>query len=149
MFQPITIPYGAKLLMHTLRLAPSRTFDDVELALAEMCAAVNANCGDAHGGFLAGQVFRRRGASGQGQDAPDRSRGDSGPDLLVVTFWRTFESHARACATAIVSEKLGALARHCAEVRELPYDLLWQCDARSAAASAHGCDLGEHLAATA
>ncbi len=38
MFEPITIPFGAKMLFNTLRLKPGVKMDDVELALGEMCS---------------------------------------------------------------------------------------------------------------
>jgi hypothetical protein len=32
MFDPITLPYGAKMLFNTVKLKPGVTFDEVELA---------------------------------------------------------------------------------------------------------------------
>ena len=62
MFGPVTIPYGVKLLFNTVKLKPGVTYDDVELALAEMCNVVKETYGGDKGGFVAGQVFRFSGA---------------------------------------------------------------------------------------
>jgi len=35
MFEPITLPFGARMLLNTVKLKPGVTFDDVELAPAE------------------------------------------------------------------------------------------------------------------
>ena len=40
MFRPITIPYGAKMLFSTVTLRPVVTFQDVELAVGELCSIV-------------------------------------------------------------------------------------------------------------
>jgi len=54
MFGPITLPFGAKMLFNTVKLKPGVTFDDVELAVGEMCSVVKETYGGAKGGFLAG-----------------------------------------------------------------------------------------------
>jgi len=58
MFGPITVPFGARLLFNTIKLKPGVSYDDVELALAEMCNVVKETYGGDKGGFIAGQVFR-------------------------------------------------------------------------------------------
>jgi hypothetical protein len=127
MFGPITIPFGAKLLFNTVKLKPGVTADDVEEALGEMCNVVKATYGDAEGGFIAGQVFRFAGflsAEGSlgGADAPTQAD----HDLVIVTYWRSFEQHERSHADAVFRSKFGALAQFCTETRELGYDMLWQ-----------------------
>ena len=57
MFSPITIPFGAKMLFNTATIKADVDFDDVELALAEMCNVVKDTYGGDKGGFIAGQVF--------------------------------------------------------------------------------------------
>ena len=57
MFGPITLPFGAKMLSNTVRLKPGVTFEDVELAVGELCSVVNGTYGADKGGFLAEQVF--------------------------------------------------------------------------------------------
>ena len=57
MFGPITVPYGAKMLFNTVTLKPGVTFEDVELAVGELCSVVKETYSDDKGGFLAGQVF--------------------------------------------------------------------------------------------
>jgi hypothetical protein len=124
MFGPITIPYGARLLFNTVKLKPGVTYDDVELALAEMCSVVKETYGGDKGGFIAGQVFRfsgfvsDEGSLGQVQGADH--------DLVIVTYWRSFEEHERSHADAIFREKFAALARMCVETRELGYEMMWQ-----------------------
>ncbi|MBL8324458.1 MAG: hypothetical protein JNJ89_05810 [Rubrivivax sp.] len=133
MFGPITIPFGCKLLFNTVKLKPGVTIDDVELALAEMCNVVKETYGVERGGFVAGQVFRFAGflsAEGSlGAAAGDGSRGGSGDpdhDLVIATYWRSFEQHERSHADRVFKDKFAALAEHCTETREFGYELLWQ-----------------------
>ena len=46
MFGPITISFGAKMLFNTVRLTPHVTFEDVELAVGELCSVVKATYRD-------------------------------------------------------------------------------------------------------
>lgn len=46
------------MLFNTVKLRPGVSFDDVELAVAEMCNVVKDTYGGDKGGFIAGQVFR-------------------------------------------------------------------------------------------
>lgn len=130
MFGPITIPYGARMLFNTVTLAPGVTYDDVELTLAEMCSVVKDTYGGDKGGFIAGQVFRFSGfVSDQG------SLGDAHAaehDLVIVTYWRSFEEHERSHADAVFRDKFAQLARRCSRTTELGYELLWQGEAASA-----------------
>ncbi|MFO1327853.1 MAG: hypothetical protein U1F56_10890 [Rubrivivax sp.] len=124
MFGPITIPYGARLLFNTVKLEPGVSYDDVEMALAEMCNVVKETYGGDKGGFVAGQVFRFSGfVSDEGSlgqpDAADH-------DLVIVTYWRSFEEHERSHADAVFREKFAALAAHCSRTTELGYEMMWQ-----------------------
>ena len=38
MFDSVSIPFGAKMLFNTLKVKAGVSFDDVELALGEMCS---------------------------------------------------------------------------------------------------------------
>src|SRR6478736_3376248 len=58
MFGPITVPFGAKMLFNTVTLKPGVTFEDIELAVGELCSVVKETYGGERGGFLGGQVFR-------------------------------------------------------------------------------------------
>lgn len=61
MFGSITIPFGAKMLFNTVKLKPGVTFDDVELAVGELCSVVKDTYGGDKGGLhrRAGvQIFR-------------------------------------------------------------------------------------------
>lgn len=125
MFGPITIPFGAKLLFNTVRLKPGVSIDDVELALAEMCNVVKEAYGGDRGGFIAGQVFRFAGfLSAEGSLGAESATSDH--DLVIATYWRSFEEHERSHADALFRDKFGALAQFCSETRELGYELLWQ-----------------------
>jgi len=124
MFGPITIPFGAKLLFNTIKLKPGVTADDVEVALAEMCEVVKGTYGGKRGGFIAGQVFRFSGfLSAEGSLG---GQGSADHDLVIATYWRSFEQHERSHADSVFREKFGALAQFCSETRELGYELLWQ-----------------------
>jgi hypothetical protein len=127
MFGPITIPYGARMLFNTVKLAPGVTYDDVELTLAEMCSVVKDTYGGDKGGFIAGQVFRfsgfvsEEGSLGGGHAAEH--------DLVIVTYWRSFEEHERSHADAVFRAKFAQLASRCSRTTELGYDMLWQGEA--------------------
>lgn len=58
MFGPITLPFGVKMLFNTIKLKPGVNFDQVELAVGEMCMVVKETYGREKGGFIAGQVFK-------------------------------------------------------------------------------------------
>ena len=45
MFGPITLPFGAKMLFNTVKLKPGVNFDEVELAVGEMCMVVKETYG--------------------------------------------------------------------------------------------------------
>jgi len=130
MYGPVTIPFGAKMLFNMVKLRPAVTIDDVELALAEMCDVVKENYGGSRGGFFAGQVFRlagflsAEGSLGGGSSGSGSATADH--DLVIVTYWRSFEEHERSHADALFRAKFGALAAHCTESRELGYDMMWQ-----------------------
>ena len=124
MFGPITIPYGARMLFNTVTLAPGVTYDDVELTLAEMCSVVKDTYGGDKGGFIAGQVFRFSGfVSDQGSLGDARA---AEHDLVIVTYWRSFEEHERSHADAVFRQKFGALAAMCSRTTELGYEMMWQ-----------------------
>jgi hypothetical protein len=124
MFGPITIPFGAKLLFNTVKLKPGVTYDDVELALAEMCSVVKETYGGDKGGFIAGQVFRFSGFVSEEGSLGDRHAADH--DLVIVTYWHSFEEHERSHADAVFKAKFAALAERCTETRELGYEMMWQ-----------------------
>ncbi len=124
MFQPITIPFGAKMLFNTLTLKPGVTFDDVELALGEMCNVVKNSYGGEKGGFLAGQLFKFSGfVSSKGSLSASRTADDH---IVIVTYWRSFEEHERSHADELFNAKFSAVAEMCADSKELGYDMLWQ-----------------------
>lgn len=125
MFGPITLPFGARLLFNTVKLKPGVTYDDVEVALAEMCSVVKETYGGDKGGFIAGQVFRFSGfVSQEGSIAGGGTAADH--DLVIVTYWRSFEEHERSHADAVFKAKFDALAQMCTDTRELGYEMLWQ-----------------------
>jgi len=124
MFNPITLPFGAKMLFNTVTLKPGVKFEDVELAVGEMCNAVKETYGGDKGGFIAGQVFRFSGfVSDQGSINPSRSADEH---YVIVTYWRSFEEHEKSHADAVFADKFAALARMCSDSKELGYEMLWQ-----------------------
>ena len=136
MFGAITVPFGVKLLFNTVKLKPGVTYDDVELALAEMCSVVKDTYGGDKGGFVAGQVFRYAGfVSDEGSMGASR---DADHDLVIATYWRSFEEHERSHADAVFREKFGALLQMCTEAKELGYDLLWQGAPEAEASAVRG-----------
>ncbi len=127
MFGPVTIPFGAKMLFNSVTLKPGVTFDDVELAVGEMCSVVKDTYGGDKGGFIAGQVFKFSGFVSEGGSLnPSRNAGEH---YVIVTYWRSFEDHERSHADQVFHSKFAALARMCSDSKELGYDMLWQGEA--------------------
>ena len=124
MFNPITLPFGARMLFNTVTLKPGVKFEDVELAVGEMCNVVKETYGGDKGGFIAGQVFRFSGfVSEQGSLNASRSADEH---YVIVTYWRSFEAHEKSHADAVFANKFEALAKMCSDSKELGYEMLWQ-----------------------
>ena len=127
MFDPVTIPYGAKMLFNTVKLKPGASFDDAELAIGEMCNAVKASYGGDKGGFIAGQVFKFSGfVSDEGSLSASRTAADH---IAIVTYWRSFEDHEKSHADEIFKAKFSSLAEMCSDSQEFGYEMLWQGEA--------------------
>jgi hypothetical protein len=129
MFGPITIPFGAKMLFNSVTLKPGVTFEDVELAVGEMCMVVKDTYGGDKGGFIAGQVFKFSGfVSGEGSlNAP----GETDEHYVIATYWRSFEDHERSHANQVFRDTFAKVATLCSDTKELGYDLLWQGEANA------------------
>lgn len=124
MFGPITIPYGAKMLFNTVTLKPGVTFEDIELAVGELCSVVKETYGGVRGGFLAGQVFKFSGfVSEQGSLSTSPAADEH---YVIVTYWRSFDDHERSHANEVFLKKFAALTALCTDTKELGYDMLWQ-----------------------
>ena len=124
MFSPVTIPFGAKMLFNTATIKPGVAFEDVEVALGEMCNVVKDTYGGDKGGFIAGQVYEFSGfVSDEGSLSDSRS---AEKHIAIVTYWKSFEQHERSHADKEFREKFAALAELCVESKELGYDMLWQ-----------------------
>jgi hypothetical protein len=115
------------MLFNTVKLKPGVSFDDVELAVGEMCNAVKETYGGDRGGFIAGQVFRFSGF------VSDEGSLDASPTAdehyVIVTYWRSFEEHEKSHADQVFRDKFEALATMCSDTRELGYEMLWQGEA--------------------
>jgi hypothetical protein len=123
-FDPVTVPFGAKMLFNTIKLKSGVSMEDVELALGEMCNVVKETYGGDKGGFLAGQVFRFTGfVSDEGSIGGAKPADEH---YAIVTYWRSFEEHERSHADETFNSKFEALATMCTESKELGYDMLWQ-----------------------
>ena len=106
MFNPITLPFGAKMLFNTVTLKPGVKFEDVELAVGEMCNVVKETYGGDKGSLN-----------------PSRSAGEH---YAIVTSWRSFQEHEKSHADAVFANKFEALATMCSDSKELGYEMLWQ-----------------------
>lgn len=124
MFDPITIPFGAKMLINTLRLKPGVSFEDVEIAVGEMCNIVKETYGGDRGGFIAGQVFRFAGFVSATGSADCAAAADE--HYAIVTYWRSFEEHEKSHADKVFYNKFREIEAMCSQVSELGYDMLWQ-----------------------
>lgn len=124
MFGPITLPFGAKMLFNTVKLKPGVSFEDVEVAVGEMCNVVKESYGGDRGGFIAGQVFRFSGfVSDEGSVGKPGAAEDH---YAIVTYWRSFEEHERSHADTVFNDVFSRIAAVCTETRELGYEMLWQ-----------------------
>ncbi len=132
MFHPIEIPFGCTMLFNVVDLKEGVTVADVELLLGEMCNVVKNNYGDDNGGFIGGQVFKNAGfISDEGSVVADdnnqnkRVKQNMG-DIVILTYWQSFEQHEKSHADALFKEKFSALAEMCDETYEVGYEMLWQ-----------------------
>ena len=127
MFGPITIPFGAKMLFNSVTLKPGVTFEDVELAVGQMCSVVKGTYGGEKGGFIAGQVFKFSGFVSE-EGSLNASRESAG-HYVIVTYWRSFEEHEQSHANQLFRDTFAKVAALCSDTKELGYDLLWQGEA--------------------
>jgi len=124
MFEPINLPFGAKMLFNTVKLKPGVAFDDVEVAVGEMCNVVKETYGGDKGGFIAGQVFKFSGFISD--EGSGNAVHQAEEHYAIVTYWRSFEEHEKSHADKVFTSKFDALATMCSETKELGYDMLWQ-----------------------
>ena len=124
MFDPVSIPFGVRMLFNTLKLKPGASQDDVELAVGEMCSVVKKTYGGDQGGFVAGQVFRFSGFVSEEGSLSGRKSADD--HLAIVTYWRSFEEHEKSHADELFKSRFSALAEFCSDSVELGYEMLWQ-----------------------
>jgi len=129
MFGPITLPFGAKMLFNTLTLKPGVSFDQVELAVGEMCMVVKETYGGEKGGFIAGQVFKFSGFVSDEGSLRDSHPADV--HYAIVTYWKSFEDHEKSHADEVFSKTFAALTTMCSDTKELGYDMLWQGEAKT------------------
>ncbi len=129
MFGPITIPFGAKMLFNSVQLKPGVTFEEVELAVGEMCMVVKETYGGEKGGFLAGQVFKFSGFVSEAGTLNEGRTVDN--HIVIVTYWRSFEEHEKSHADEVFNKTFATLAKMCSDTKELGYDMLWQGEART------------------
>ncbi len=129
MFNPIEIPFGCVMLFNVVDLKDGVSIDDVELTLGEMCNVVKNNYGDEKGGFIGGQVFKYAGfVSEEGSlgATSDEAKTTKQGEVVIITYWKSFEQHEKSHADALFKEKFSELATFCNETHELGYEMLWQ-----------------------
>jgi hypothetical protein len=128
MFEAISIPFGAKMLLNTVKLKPGVSMDDVEIAIGEMCNVVKGAYGGDKGGFIAGQVFK---FSGSVSDEGSLGKTAVESHVAIVTYWRSFEEHEKSHADALFNAKFAALIEMCSDTQEFGYDMLWQGESKT------------------
>ncbi len=131
MFTAITVPFGCKMLFNVVDLKDGVSIEDVELLLGEMCNVVKNNYGDDYGGFIGGQVYRNAGfVSDEGSIEEDTNENkriqQNMGDIVIVTYWNSFEQHETSHADQLFNEKFAKLAEYCDSTYEVGYDMLWQ-----------------------
>jgi hypothetical protein len=138
MFNPLTIPFGAKMLFNVVKLKPEYTLEDAELAMGDMCNVVKNNYRD-EGGFIAGQVYSYAGFVSNEGSLHGSDTGNHGmlasdlteDHLIIITYWQSFEQHERSHADDAFKEKFEALLEMCDDAFEVGYDMLWQGEPES------------------
>ena len=120
MFGSITIPYESVMMYNVARLKQDVDFDDVEMAVAEMCSLVKETYPD----FIAGQVFHYAGFISE--EGSVDGWGDEGNHIAIVTYWKSFESHERSHRDKPFKQAFSNLMKYCDDTKELGYKLLWQ-----------------------
>jgi len=129
MFGPITLPFGAKMLFNTVKLKPGVSFDQVEVAVGEMCMVVRETYGGDKGGFIAGQVFKFSGfVSDEGSLSGSKTDEEH---YAIVTYWKSFEDHEKSHADEVFKKTFSVIISWCTETKELGYDMLWQGEAKN------------------
>ena len=130
MFHPIEIPFGCVMLFNVVDLKDGVSVEDVELVLGRMCNVVKNNYGDDNGGFNGGQVFKNAGfISDEGSvmsDAADKRIQQNMGDIVIVTYWNSFDQHEKSHADALFKEQFSNLATFCDATFEVGYEMLWQ-----------------------
>ncbi len=132
MFEPIQIPFGCVMLFNVVDLKEGVTIEDVELVLGEMCNVVKNTYGDDKGGFIGGQVYKysgfvsNEGTIGDVKEEESHNARIKNGDIVIVTYWKSFEQHEKSHADKIFKEKFSKLAEFCDETYEVGYEMLWQ-----------------------
>jgi hypothetical protein len=129
MFGPITIPFGAKMLLNTVKLKPGVNFDQLEMAVGEMCMVVKQTYGGDQGGFIAGQVFRFSGFVSEKGSLNNAQAADE--HYAIVTYWKSFEEHEKSHADEVFNKAFATVASMCSDAMELGYEMLWQGEAKA------------------
>ena len=130
MFNPINIPFGCVMLFNVVDLKEGVSVSDVELVLGEMCNVVKNNYGDDNGGFISGQVYKNAGfISEEGSVMADRVEKriqQNMGDLVIVTYWNSFDQHEKSHADKLFKQQFSKLADFCDATFEVGYEMLWQ-----------------------
>jgi len=132
MFHPINIPFGCVMLFNVVDLKDGVTVEDVELTLGNMCNVVKNNYGDDHGGFIGGQVYKNagfiseEGSVSNDDDSTEKRVKQSMGDLVIVTYWNSFEQHEKSHADELFNKHFSELANFCDDTYEVGYEMLWQ-----------------------
>ena len=120
------------MLFNVVDLKDGVTVEDVELVLGEMCNVVKNNYGDDNGGFIGGQVYRnsgfvsKEGTLSEGPEVGEKRVQQNMGDIVIVTYWQSFDQHEKSHADKLFNEKFSALADFCDETYEVGYEMLWQ-----------------------
>lgn len=125
MFNPITVPYGCKMLYNVIKLKDGVTLEDVELKLGEMCNVVKNHYKD--NGFIAGQVFKFDGFVSR--EGSFNSLEPTDDHIAIITYWNSFEQHELSHADKTFKEKFCDLVDTAtSDYYEIGYSMLWQGD---------------------
>jgi hypothetical protein len=130
MYEPIQIPFGCVMLFNVVDLKPGVKMEEVELVLGEMCNVVKNTYGDDKGGFIGGQVFKYSGfvskEGSMGAEPEGASKAIKQGDLVIITYWQSFDQHEKSHADKTFKAKFSELAEFCDDTYEVGYEMMWQ-----------------------
>lgn len=97
------------------------------MTAGELCAVVKETSGGDKSGIILGQVFKFSSFVSKDGSLPASETTDY--HSVIISYWRSFDVHARSHTDDVFKKKFAKPAAMCSETKELGYDMLWQGEA--------------------